>query len=168
MDYKYIEQLLERYWQCETTLQEEHILRSFFAQNDVPEHLKQYQTLFLCEESMAEEHLSEDFDKRILALVEEQQVGRAQVVKAKKVRMSYRFAPFFKAAAVVAIVLSISMAVQQAMDTDQGGNVTTLPPEVVPAAPETAYDKTDDAQSLADSLARLKEQQQKPAVSTPN
>ena len=29
MDYKYIEQLLERYWQGETTLQEENILRSF-------------------------------------------------------------------------------------------------------------------------------------------
>ena len=31
MDYKYIEQLLERYWQCETTLQEENILRAFFS-----------------------------------------------------------------------------------------------------------------------------------------
>ena len=27
MDYKYIEQLLERYWEGETTLQEESILR---------------------------------------------------------------------------------------------------------------------------------------------
>ena len=32
MDYKYIEQLLERYWQGETSLQEEAILRSFFSQ----------------------------------------------------------------------------------------------------------------------------------------
>ena len=30
MDYKYIEQLLERYWNCETSLEEEQILRSFF------------------------------------------------------------------------------------------------------------------------------------------
>ena len=30
MDYKYIEQLLERYWEGETTLQEEAILRTFF------------------------------------------------------------------------------------------------------------------------------------------
>ena len=33
MDYKYIEQLLERYWQCETTPEEENVLRAFFAQD---------------------------------------------------------------------------------------------------------------------------------------
>ena len=42
MDYKYIEHLLERYWQCETTLQEENILRSFFSQEEVPVWLLKY------------------------------------------------------------------------------------------------------------------------------
>ena len=41
MDYKYIEQLLESYFDCRTTLQEEQILRSFFSQEDVPAHLIQ-------------------------------------------------------------------------------------------------------------------------------
>ena len=36
MDYKYINQLLERYWECKTTLEEEQILRSFFSQLCVP------------------------------------------------------------------------------------------------------------------------------------
>ena len=36
MDYKYIEQLLERYWNCETSLEEEAILRMFFSQDDIP------------------------------------------------------------------------------------------------------------------------------------
>ena len=36
MDYKYIEQLLERYWNCDTTLEEEQILRTFFSQKEVP------------------------------------------------------------------------------------------------------------------------------------
>ena len=31
MDYKYIEQLLERYWQCETSVEEESELRAFFS-----------------------------------------------------------------------------------------------------------------------------------------
>jgi hypothetical protein len=42
MDYKYINQLLERYWQCETTLQQEAMLRAFFSQDDVPAELQQY------------------------------------------------------------------------------------------------------------------------------
>ena len=33
MDYKYIEQLLERYWECETTPQEERILKAFLAKS---------------------------------------------------------------------------------------------------------------------------------------
>ena len=36
MDYKYISQLLERYWNAETTLQEEEILKAFFQQDNVP------------------------------------------------------------------------------------------------------------------------------------
>ena len=36
MDYKYIEQLLERYWKCETSLEEEQILRTFFRQEEIP------------------------------------------------------------------------------------------------------------------------------------
>ena len=42
MDYKYINQLLERYWECKTTLEEEQILRSFFSQLCVPEELAKY------------------------------------------------------------------------------------------------------------------------------
>ena len=65
MDYKYIEQLLERYWETETSLQEETILRTFFSQPDIPENLRKYQSLFVCEQQR-EEVLGEDFDARIL------------------------------------------------------------------------------------------------------
>ena len=46
MDYKYIEQLIERYWQCQTSLEEEQILRAFFSQEQVPENLRRYAPLF--------------------------------------------------------------------------------------------------------------------------
>ena len=36
MDYKYIEQLLERYWAAETSPDEEAVLRAFFAQRELP------------------------------------------------------------------------------------------------------------------------------------
>lgn len=145
MDYKYIEQLLERYWACETSLQEESILRKFFSQHDVPAHLQAYQTLFQCQDEMADEHLSDDFDKRILALTSEQTSDDVPVVKARTIRFGYGVRPFFKAAAVVAVVLSFSMAVHMAMYPSQESttNVVTLPPAVVPGAPETAYEGSE-------------------------
>ena len=46
MDYKYINQLLERYWRCETSLEEEDILRAFFSLDEVPAELLRYKPLF--------------------------------------------------------------------------------------------------------------------------
>lgn len=94
MDYKYIEQLIERYWQCETTLQEEAILRAFFSQPDIPESLRQYQALFT-NELQKEEPLGEDFDARIL-----EQIG--ETPKANIVTLKSRLMPLFRAAAIVA------------------------------------------------------------------
>jgi hypothetical protein len=102
MDYKYIEQLLERYWQCETTLQEEAILRTFFSQPDIPEALRKYQALF-AGESQKEEPLGEDFDARMLDLI-----GEAP----KTITLKDRLMPLFKAAAIVAILLTLGNAAQ--------------------------------------------------------
>lgn len=41
-----IEELLEKYWKCETTLEEEQSLKDYFAANDVPENLKETANLF--------------------------------------------------------------------------------------------------------------------------
>ena len=99
MDCKYIEQLLERYWQCETSLEEEAQLRAFFNGSDVPEHLLRYKDLFVYQQLQQEVGLGADFDARVLAEVE------TPVVKAKRLTLTARFIPLFKAAAVVALVL---------------------------------------------------------------
>lgn len=108
MDYKYIEQLLERYWEGETTLQEESILRTFFSQPDIPANLRKFQPLFVCE-MLKEEPLGEDFDARIL-----EQIGEAPV--AKTFSLKDRLMPLFKAAAIVAIVLTLGNAAQAPWD----------------------------------------------------
>ena len=107
MDYKYIEQLLERYWQCETTLQEEAILRTFFSQPDtseIPEDLRKFRDLFICEQQK-EEPLGDDFDMRIL-----EKIGEAP--KTKVVTLKDRLMPLFRAAAIVAIILTLGNAAQ--------------------------------------------------------
>ena len=94
MDYKYISQLLERYWAGETSLEEEQILRAFFSQTNVPDELKQYRCLFLYEQTEpAADVLGEDFDEQIMSVI-----SRPQPVKARMLTMGQRFAPLFKAA----------------------------------------------------------------------
>ena len=104
MDYKYIEQLLERYWQGETTLQEETILKTFFSQPDIPEDLRKYSALFTYEAEKAE-GLGDDFDARMLEMT-------GEAPKAKTVTLTSRLVPLFKAAAIVAIVLTLGNAAQ--------------------------------------------------------
>ncbi len=153
MDYKYIEQLLERYWNCETSLEEEKILRSFFAQKDVPVRLLPYRELFVGQSLHEEEHLGADFDKRILALTEDKNKKTGgHRVEAKQLTRTYRLRPFFQAAASVAVVLCLGMAVEQASSLHTENQqtevvVTTSTQSVSPTAtPETAYGEVDPLQ----------------------
>lgn len=106
MDCKYVEQLLERYWQCETSLEEESELRLFFSSEEVPAHLLRYKNLFVYQQIQQEVGLSDDFDARVLAQVE------APVVKARRLTLVGRFIPLFKAAAVIAVMLSLGNVAQ--------------------------------------------------------
>lgn len=116
MDYKYIEQLLERYWECQTTLEEEAILRNFFRQEDVPASLLPYRQLFLEEDEMASEHLSKDFAERMLQLVGED--APTHVCKARRLTFMRRMRPFYRAAGLIAILLTIGNAAHQSF-TDE-------------------------------------------------
>ena len=116
MDYKYINQLLDRYWDGETTLEEEQILRSFFSQLCVPDELAKYRQLFVYEQTEPQQdRLGDDFDERLMSMIDE-----PRHVTAQRVRMSQRFAPLFKAAAMVAIVLTLSQAAQLSFQSGDG------------------------------------------------
>jgi len=112
MDYKYIEQLLERYWICETSLEEEEILRMFFSQKDVPASLLPYRDLFCYEQTAKKtDVLGADFDEQMLAMVGESEKKKARVVSIRE-----RLMPLFRAAAVVAIILTLGNAMQVAFE----------------------------------------------------
>ena len=118
MDYKYIEQLMERYWNAETSLEEESILRTFFSQKEVPAEMEHLRPLF--RDEACGQTLGDDFDARIMAMIgEESRTERREenpVVKAREVKLSQRFLPLFKAAAVVAIILTVGGALQAPWD----------------------------------------------------
>ncbi len=152
MDYKYIEQLLERYWQCETTLQEETILRSFFSQEEVPVWLLKYKTLFDTAQQK-EEPLGDDFDKRILAMTEQQ-----KTVKARTISMTQRLMPLFKAAAVVAIILTLGNAAQAPWEwgyEDPRAAMEALKADsITMGEPVQAENLTDTAQVMSTTLPK--------------
>ena len=115
MDYKYIEQLMERYWNAETTLEEEEILRAFFSQEDIPAELSQYAPLFAYEHAeKAVDVLGEDFDEKML-----QQIGDGQPVKIRRMKFTARLMPLFRAAAMVAILLTLGNAVQMSFNSGE-------------------------------------------------
>lgn len=67
MDLALVEQLLERYYDGDTTIEEEQQLKAFFAKGEVPAHLKaaQMQFLFLAED--ARENMDAAFEDRFMA-----------------------------------------------------------------------------------------------------
>jgi hypothetical protein len=46
MDSNQLEELLSKYWKCETSLDEEQTLRTYFRQNNIPDSLKETAELF--------------------------------------------------------------------------------------------------------------------------
>lgn len=158
MDSKYIEQLLERYWQCETTLEEEAKLRAFFTKEVVPAHLLRYRELFVYEQLQQEERLGDDFDARVLAQIEE-----APVVKAKRLTLVSRCMPLFRAAAIVVLVLSLGNVMQHSFfgDAAKVGAVDTVGDQIV--IPAGVSDKVVVAQDnqKADSLKRADKEKKK-------
>ena len=155
MDYRYIEQLLERYWQCQTTIEEERILHAFFSQDDIPASLLKYKPLFDSINGMKEEEaLSDDFDKRMLAMIEE-----PKHVKARIVPLSQRLMPLFRAAAVVAIILTLGNAAQTAFNKDGNDEeIDYANYKDTYKDPNIAYDKMEDAiQLVSEGIGQYQE-----------
>lgn len=152
MDFNYIEQLLERYWRCETSLEEEARLRAFFNGDDVPEHLLRYKDLFVYQRLQQEVHLCEDFDARVLAEVE------APVVKAERQTWAARFMPLFRAAAVVAVVLLVGNVMQHSFfsDVEEVAAADTIGKQI--SAPSVALSgdvSVSHGKQVMDSLRRV-------------
>ena len=161
MDYKYIEQLLEQYWECRTSLEEEAILRSFFAQDDVPARLLPYREMFVAEQESVGKNvrLDADFDKRMMALIDERTPNQ---VKARSVSLNRRWRPFYKVAAVLAMVLSVGMAVQQGWESPRSGMFHDESLQVMDTASVSTFDAaTATMETSPDSMALYPEDAQR-------
>ncbi len=133
MDYTYIEQLLERYWSGQTNLEEEQILRTFFSQPRVPDSLAHYAPLFALEQQAATIKTSATFDVRLEAALQaearkhtsQQPTNRIEGLKAHLTHL-------LKAAAAVAIIITIGSAAEQATRIDETRQTQSASPTALP------------------------------------
>ena len=173
MDSEYIEQLLQRYWQCQTSRDKERQLRDYFSRpaDAVPEHLRRYRDLFAWQRQMSEARLSDSFDSRVLAEVEamERKQAAAVVVKAGRRSIVHKLSPMFKAAAAIAVVLLVGNLTQRSLVsggsdvmeiTDSVGNQVSAPSVALGGSAGT--DKTNDAvKQKSDSLPDIETMEKK-------
>lgn len=144
MNYVYIEQLIERYFAAETTVAEERILRAFFAECEVPNHLAQYAPLFAftAEEAKSSDALGADFDEKVIARLRAKGDMPEVHVRAMKMTLAARLRPFWRAAAAVVLLVAIGTTAREAVD-----KTTTTPVDMQTMEAKSAIDSTDATHS---------------------
>ena len=75
MDYKNIHQLLDKYWEGETSLDEEKTLKAYFNQEEVATDLQQFAPLFQYLNVAEEPALSDRFDQELMSKLEEKRIA---------------------------------------------------------------------------------------------
>jgi hypothetical protein len=95
MEYNTAKELLEKYWKCETSLQEEDMLRRYFQLEDIPQDLRKYSDLFRYFSDGREKELDGSFDDRIIRMIGNRKSGRQRFLST-----------LYKIAAAVLLILS--------------------------------------------------------------
>jgi hypothetical protein len=98
MDYKHIEELLEKYWNGETSLDEEQQLKAFFRSDDVPASMKTTADLFRFFEAERSNAVEENFDRSVAKQLRQRRGG--------KVVAMMSFARVARIAAGIAVVVA--------------------------------------------------------------
>jgi hypothetical protein len=111
MDSKKLEELLKKYWDCETSLEEEAQLREYFRSDSIPEHLKETAVLFRYFEEQKAQSLDPRFDKGLVAGLKK----TAPVGGGRLVRLVYNS---MKIAAGIAVLLMATYFVRQEIRKD--------------------------------------------------
>lgn len=131
MDYKRIDDLLDRYWKLELTDHEEHELKELLRQTSLPEKYKQAALMFAFFQQEQSKVLDEDFDYQIIDQINQS----AQKPFSMTIQWVWR-----TAAAIVLLVITTIFLIQLNK---------TQPDQVVMQDtfedPETAYLETKKA-----------------------
>ena len=101
MEQEEVDKLLEKYWNCETSVEEEQLLQHFFSENFAPYNYKDIAPLFVYRHTEQNEKLSANFDKKLRNKIKEKQ---------KKYITIKLFAPALKLTAMIAFILVVGVS----------------------------------------------------------
>ncbi len=110
MNIKEIEDLLEKYDAGDTSLQEEKLLREYFLNSDVPDHLKSHKQMFsLFVRESRQEISNPDFDQKITSLLSESMVN-TPVIKMHHHKSRFIFITSIAASILILIGLFFTLS----------------------------------------------------------
>ena len=140
MEFKRIELLLERYWNCVSTQEEEKELITFFnSTQEIPEHLAHAAPLFQYFKHEAEIKLTDSkFDEQLFEAVKKTKQPKGKVRK-----LEQSFQNYMKVAAAAVIVIGTSFIFR--MEIWQGNKPSLILVEDTYKNPEEAYAETKKA-----------------------
>lgn len=104
MDIDRIHTLLEKYWNCETSVSEEQELQEFFNFGDVPADLQQFVPVFAYKQNQQSISLSDDFERKLEASI--RKADRQKQYITIKI-----FEPFLRIAASVILIAGIGISI---------------------------------------------------------
>ncbi|RLD19620.1 MAG: hypothetical protein DRI71_11550 [Bacteroidetes bacterium] len=135
MDLEKVKILLERYWNCASTIKEEEELKAFFNSNEVPEDLVESASLFKYYQAQRQATLDTKFDTEIVEKIKQQQ---SPVIR----KLNTGFQNYMRVAAVILVVLAASFVFRTEFWQDE-------PPPMLLVdtykTPEEAYAETKKA-----------------------
>lgn len=152
MDSNKVEALLNKYWNCDTSLEEEQQLRDYFKQGNIPEQLKEAASLFRYFELQKKKSLNDvSFDSQVLA-------------KARPAGKGIMMKVVYNAMRIAAGLLVVVMAVWFIRDRVRSTDTETAATEVVDTYddPKIALEETKKALlMISKSFGRAKEETKK-------
>ena len=113
MDSEKIDQLLKKYWDCETSLEEEQALQAYFRRTPIPDHLKETAALFRYFDAGKARNLTDiTFEKEVLKKIQAPARGKMATLIFNSMRIAAGILVLFIAVWLVRIEVRKSSPVE--------------------------------------------------------
>ncbi len=149
MDLHDVERLLEKYWQTETTLEEEEKLRAFFATGEVPAQLKGAADLFAFFQAEKNKTLAQNFEGTVTKQLKTRQGG--------KLVSMIGFGNMARIAAGIAVVVAATFLIREEIRKNYSQEAQDTYTD-----PQLAFEETKRAlQMISNSFGKAKKEASK-------